>query len=105
MWRPALAGPLLAISTNPARFCAACDTRVSDSGREAFAIVGLMAAAIGFPASKAANAAFSAADAAIGVISAPSASRSRLMARACSCDTRDSLTPSSVPMSFMVTSL
>jgi len=62
-------------------------------------------AAIEFPASNAANAARNAGDAAIGVSSAPSASRSRLMARACNCDTRDSLTPSSVPMSFMVTSL
>jgi len=76
------------------------------------AIVGLITAAIwlpkeatGFPASNAAKAAFNAADAAIGVTSAPSASRRRLMARACSCDTRDSLTPSSAPMSFMVVSL
>jgi hypothetical protein len=47
----------------------------------------------------------SACDAATGVISAPSASRKRRIALACSCDTRDSLTPSSAPMSFMVTSL
>jgi len=47
----------------------------------------------------------SACEAATGVISAPSASRSRRIARACSCETRDSLTPSSAPMSFIVTSL
>jgi len=58
-----------------------------------------------FPASNAANAARNAADAAIGVVSAPSASRIRLMARACNCDTRDSFTPNSAPMSFMVASL
>jgi len=46
-----------------------------------------------------------AAEAATGVISAPSASFNRRMARACNCETRDSLTPSSAPMSFMVTSL
>jgi len=57
------------------------------------------------PASNMANASRNAAEAAIGVISAPSASFIRLMARACNCDTRDSLTPSSAPMSFMVTSL
>jgi len=39
-----------------------------------------------------------------GVASAPSASRRRLSARACSCDTRDSFTPSSLPISFIVTS-
>jgi len=95
---------------------------VSDSGKDAFAIFGLMVAASPsllsaealcakgeglpvMPSSNAANAACNAADAAMGVISAPRASRSRLIARACNCDTRDSLTPSSVPMSFMVTSL
>jgi len=35
----------------------------------------------------------------------PSASRSRRMARACSCDTRDSLTPISAPICFIVASL
>jgi len=39
-----------------------------------------------------------------GVVSAPSASRRRRSARACSCETRDSFTPSSVPISFIVTS-
>jgi CheY-like chemotaxis protein len=34
----------------------------------------------------------------------PSASRRRRMARACSCDTRDSFTPISAPISFIVTS-
>jgi hypothetical protein len=34
----------------------------------------------------------------------PSASRSRRMARACSCDTRDSLTPISAPICFIVAS-
>jgi hypothetical protein len=53
----------------------------------------------------AATAARSAAEAATGVVSAPSASRNRRIARACSCDTRDSFTPSSAPMSFIVTSL
>jgi hypothetical protein len=33
-----------------------------------------------------------------------SAARSRWIARACSCDTRDSFTPSSVPICFIVTS-
>jgi hypothetical protein len=33
-----------------------------------------------------------------------SAARSRWIARACSCDTRDSFTPSSAPICFMVTS-
>jgi hypothetical protein len=33
------------------------------------------------------------------------ASRSRPMARACSCDTRDSLTPISAPICFIVASL
>jgi hypothetical protein len=33
-----------------------------------------------------------------------SACRSRRMARACSCDTRDSFTPISAPISFIVTS-
>jgi hypothetical protein len=33
-----------------------------------------------------------------------SAARSRCIARACSCDTRDSFTPSSSPISFIVTS-
>ena len=60
-----------------ARFCAACDTRVSDSGSEAFAICGL--------GSNARMALRSASAAAIGVTSAPSASRNRSIARACSC--------------------
>jgi hypothetical protein len=34
-----------------------------------------------------------------------SAARRRWIARACSCDTRDSFTPSSLPISFIVTSL
>jgi hypothetical protein len=34
----------------------------------------------------------------------PSAPRSRRIARACNCDTRDSLTPISVPICFIVTS-
>jgi hypothetical protein len=34
----------------------------------------------------------------------PSASRSRLMARACSCETRDSFTPISAPICFIVAS-
>jgi hypothetical protein len=33
-----------------------------------------------------------------------SATRRRCMARACNCDTRDSFTPSSSPISFIVTS-
>jgi hypothetical protein len=67
------------------------------AGSDAFAILGF--------ASSAAIASRSASEAATGVISAPSASRSRRMARACSCDTRDSFTPNSAPMSFIVTSL
>jgi hypothetical protein len=39
-----------------------------------------------------------------GVASAPSASRRRRSARACNCETRDSFTPSSEPISFIVTS-
>jgi hypothetical protein len=39
-----------------------------------------------------------------GTVLAASACRSLCTARACSCDTRDSFTPSSVPMSFIVTS-
>jgi hypothetical protein len=35
----------------------------------------------------------------------PNASRRRRMARACSCDTRDSLTPISAPICFIVASL
>ena len=42
--------------------------------------------------------------AAVGMTSGPSASRSRLTARAWSCETRDSLTPSSAPISFIVAS-
>jgi hypothetical protein len=34
----------------------------------------------------------------------PSASRRRRMARACSCETRDSLTPISAPICFIVAS-
>jgi hypothetical protein len=34
----------------------------------------------------------------------PSASRRRRMARACSCDTRDSFTPISAPICFIVAS-
>jgi hypothetical protein len=34
----------------------------------------------------------------------PRASRSRRMARACSCETRDSLTPISAPICFIVAS-
>jgi hypothetical protein len=90
---------LLATSTSPARFCAACDTRVSDSGNDALAILCIFGLA-----SIAAIASRNAADAATGVTSAPSASRSRRIARACSCETRDSLTPSSAPMSYIVTS-
>jgi hypothetical protein len=41
---------------------------------------------------------------AIGTALAASAWRSRCTARAWSCDTRDSFTPSSVPISFIVTS-
>jgi hypothetical protein len=91
-------------STMPARRCAACDTRVSDSGSgsDAFAIFGFGAVDC---ASNAAIASRSASDAATGVISAPSASRSLRIARAWSCDTRDSFTPSSAPISFIVTSL
>jgi cyanophycinase-like exopeptidase len=37
--------------------------------------------------------------------SADSAVRSRPMARACSCETRDSLTPISAPICFIVASL
>jgi hypothetical protein len=59
----------------------------------------------GLGASRAAIASRNAAEAATGVISAPRASRKRRIARACSCETRDSLTPSSAPMSFIVTSL
>jgi hypothetical protein len=44
------------------------------------------------------------ATAAAGVVSVPSASRKRRSARACNCDTRDSFTPSSAPISFIVTS-
>jgi hypothetical protein len=40
---------------------------------------------------------------ALGII-APRASRRRRMARACSCDTRDSLTPISAPICFIVAS-
>ncbi|OFW49626.1 MAG: hypothetical protein A3G77_16285 [Acidobacteria bacterium RIFCSPLOWO2_12_FULL_68_19] len=39
-----------------------------------------------------------------GGTAAPSASRRRRMARACSCDTRDSLTPISAPICFIVAS-
>jgi len=38
------------------------------------------------------------------VIIAPSASRSRRIARACNCETRDSLTPISAPICFIVAS-
>jgi len=39
-----------------------------------------------------------------GVISQASAWRRRWTARACSCETRDSLTPNSAPICFIVTS-
>jgi hypothetical protein len=39
-----------------------------------------------------------------GVISQASAWRSRWIARACNCETRDSFTPSSAPICFIVTS-
>jgi hypothetical protein len=41
---------------------------------------------------------------AIGIALVASACRRRWTARACNCDTRDSFTPSSAPMSFIVTS-
>jgi len=101
------------ISTSAARFCAASDTRVSDSGIEIAAAMPVVAGVAGASeafamrglASIAAIALRRAVEAAIGVTSAPSASRKRRIARACNCETRDSLTPNSAPMSFMVTSL
>jgi hypothetical protein len=41
---------------------------------------------------------------AAGARSGPSVLRSRWIARACSCDTRDSLTPISAPICFIVAS-
>lgn len=80
-----------------ARRSADAATRVSAGGlRRALAIRGLPIAA---------SALRRIAGATIAVASAPSAARSRRIARACSCETRDSFTPSSAPMSFIVTSL
>jgi hypothetical protein len=79
-----------------ARRAAAAGTRVSEPGSDALAITGL--------AWKVRIADRMAATAVAGVVFEPSASRSRRKARACSCDTRDSLTPSSAPISFIVTS-
>jgi len=98
------------ISTSAARFCAASDNRVSESGIEIWAAIPVEAGASDAFAMRglvsiAAIALRRAVDAAIGVTSVPSASRKRRIARAWSCETRDSLTPNSAPMSFMVTSL